>query len=60
MWNIPVSLQTVAQYGNSITSHEKAVDNRGGAILVLLDFSAAFDTIDHETIIRTFDTYCGI
>ena len=38
----------------------QAVDNRGGAILVLLDISAAFDTIAHEKLERTLDTYCGI
>ena len=38
----------------------QAVDSRGGAILVLLDLSAAFDTIDQEKPIRTLGTYCGI
>ena len=38
----------------------QAVDSRGGAILVLLDLSAAFDTIDHEKRIRTLDADFGI
>ena len=38
----------------------QAVDSRGGAILVLLDLSTAFDTIGHEKLIRTLDEYCGI
>ena len=35
----------------------QAVDCRGGAILVLLDLSAA---LDHEKLIRTLHAYCGI
>ena len=38
----------------------QAVDSRGCAILVLLDLSTAFDTIDHEKFIRALDTCCGI
>jgi hypothetical protein len=38
----------------------KAVDSQGGAILVLLDLSAAFDTIDHAVLINTLRTEIGI
>ena len=39
----------------------QAADSRGGgAILVLLHLSVAFDNIDHEKLIRTPETYCGM
>ena len=38
----------------------QAVDNEGGAIIMLLDLSAAFDTIDHQKVLNLINESFGI
>ena len=52
---------TTGKYGNiSIMDIVTTVGKGNGSILLLLDLSASFDTIDHDNLFYTLEKYVGI
>ena len=55
--NISVTETALVRVQNDILP---AIDQRSDVVLVLLDLSAAFDTVDHQILLQRLRDRCGI